>query len=121
MNAIDLARQAYSSVQPALKTERALEAQILAGITARLDRDAKDFPKAVAAVHDNRRFWSTLAADVSADANGLPEALRAKIFYLAEFTDLHSNRFLKGCAALDPLIAINTAVIRGLNGIAEDR
>ena len=119
MNAIDLARQAYAPVRPALKTNRAVEAQLLTSITARLDRDDIDFPSAVAAVHDNRRFWLMLAGDVSVEGNQLPSELRAQIFYLAEFTSLHSERFLKGDATLEPLVAINTAVIRGLNGSKE--
>ena len=120
MNAIDLARQAYAPMRPAIRTDRAVEAQLLTDITARLDRNAKDFPKVVAAVHDNRKFWATLAGDVSIADNELPASLRAKIFYLAEFTHQHSDRFLEGQATLDPLIAINTAVIRGLNGVSGD-
>ncbi|RYH01576.1 flagellar biosynthesis regulatory protein FlaF [Salipiger sp. IMCC34102] len=117
MNAIDLARQAYAPVRPALKTERAVEAQLLTRITARLTQAGSDFPKAAAAVHENRRFWTTMAADVSAADNKLAPELRAQIFYLAEFSEQHGAQFLKGKVGLEPLIDINTAVIRGLNGV----
>ncbi|KQI69931.1 flagellar biosynthesis regulator FlhF [Loktanella sp. 3ANDIMAR09] len=98
-----------------LRTGRAIEAELLSEVTGRLRRYGQDFPKAAAAVNDNRRIWSVLAADVGADGNELPQALRAQLFYLAEFTHFHSDRFLRNEAGLEALIDINTAVIRGLN------
>lgn len=77
------------------------------------------YPALVSALHDNRRMWTTLAADVSDSSNGLPASLRAQIFYLAEFTDLHSQKVMNGTADAQVLIEINTAVLRGLHSIGE--
>ena len=115
MNATLLAHQAYAPVRPAIQTPRAIEAHVITDITARLSRTSADFPTLVRAVHDNRRMWTTLAVDVADPDNGLPVSLRAQIFYLAEFTDHHSQKFLRGEADLSALVDINTAVIRGLN------
>jgi flagellar protein FlaF len=46
----------------------------------------------------------------------LPRALRAQIFYLAEFTRQHTSKVLRGDAEVTPLIDINTAIMQGLAG-----
>ena len=119
MNAIEQARQAYAPTQVSIRTDRSVEAQLVSQITARLRRAASaqpfNFPALVAAVHDNRRMWTAMAADVADGDNGLPKALRAQIFYLAEFTEHHSRRILRRDADATALIDINTAVLRGLN------
>lgn len=119
MNAIQQARQAYAAPQAATRTPRQAERQVLSNITAGLNAaaaDPADFPRLVAAVSLNRRLWTRLAADVAGAGNGLPQALRAQLFYLAEFTAHHTRRVLKGEADVQPLIDVNTAVMRGLAG-----
>ena len=120
MNATQLARKAYAPTTFSMKTGRATEAQIVGQITARLRAAAvqadRDFPALVRALHDNRRMWVILATDVADTENGLDPKLRAQIFYLAEFTDQHTAKVLRGEATADALIDINTAVLRGLNG-----
>ena len=72
------------------------------------------------ALHDNLRLWTLLAADVAGEENELPAQLRARIFYLAEFTRAHSAKLLSGEAERRPLIDINTAVMKGLRaGVAD--
>lgn len=119
MNAIELARQAYAPSSFHLKTDRSVEAQAIGKITARLriseERKDLNFPAFVAAIHENRKLWNTLAIDVIDDENGLNEALRAQIFYLSQFTEQHSAKVLKGDATAAALIEINTSVMRGLN------
>ena len=119
MNAIEQARQAYAPTQVSIRTDRSVEAQLVSQITARLRRAATaqpmNFPALVAAVHENRRMWTAMAADVADGDNGLPRSLRAQIFYLAEFTEHHSKRILRREADVTALIDINTAVLRGLN------
>ena len=120
MNVIEQAQQVYSQNQAAVCTDRALEAQLIGRITAQL-RAARtagraNFPKLIAALHDNRRMWTTMAAEVADGENALPKQLRAQIFYLAEFTEHHSQRVIRGKADIDALIDVNTAVLRGLNG-----
>ncbi|EBA13828.1 flagellar protein FlaF, putative [Roseobacter sp. CCS2] len=70
----------------------------------------------MAAIHDNRRMWTTMAVDVADKGNALPKELRAQIFYLAEFTDHHSQQVIRGKADPAALIDINMAVLKGLNG-----
>lgn len=119
MNAMEQARLAYAGAQSPTRTPRQAEHQVLSTVTARLAAAARspdDFARTAAAIHDNRRFWTRVATDVADKDNGLPPDLRARLFYLAEFTDHHSRRVLKREADLQPLIDINTAVMRGLAG-----
>jgi flagellar protein FlaF len=118
VNATDLARQAYSSAHSPMRTGRSAEQQVLAMATANLrsaaDADPPDFPRLAQALHLNRQLWTRLAADVADAGNPLPDDLRARIFYLAEFTAAHSGRVLRGRASVDALIEVNLAVMRGL-------
>ena len=117
MDVIDQAQRAYAG--PALRTPRQAEHGVLSAVTASLRRaDPENFASVAGALHDNRRLWTRLAADVAGPGNGLPQALRAQIFYLAEFTSHHSRRVLRGEAGLQPLIDVNTAVMRGLAPVA---
>lgn len=119
MNAIQQARQAYAPTQVSIRTDRSVEAQLVSQITARLRKASAgqpaSFPALVTAVHENRRMWTALAADVAGRDNALPRALRAQIFYLAEFTEHHSRKILRREADVTALIDINTAILRGLN------
>jgi flagellar protein FlaF len=120
VNATDLARQAYSSAHSPSRTGRSAEQQVLAMATANLrsaaDANPPDFSRLASALHLNRQLWTRLAADVAEQGNPLPEELRARIFYLAEFTAAHSGRVLRGRATVDALIEVNLAVMRGLSG-----
>lgn len=68
----------------------------------------------IEAMYENRQLWNTLAADVADPENLLPEDLRARIFYLAEFTTQHSRKVLQDEASPVPLLEINAAIIGGL-------
>ena len=114
MNAIELARQAYAPSTTSIRTPRSIEAQLISEITSRLSRKDAPYASIVTAIHDNRQMWTALAVDVADAGNALPQELRANIFYLAEFTDHHSQKFLRGEADVSALIDVNTAVIRGL-------
>jgi len=120
MNALHMAQQAYSAPnQNQMRTPRATEYAAFARITARLraaqGAGRRNFPILAAALHDNRRLWTMLAADVADKENALSPQLRAQIFYLFEFTTQHSREVLNGKADVGPLIEINTAVMRGLD------
>lgn len=118
MNVSEQARRAYAPTEVAIHTPRSTEAKLLSQVTSQLQRskDGKaSFPDLAAALHRNREMWTTLAGDVADPNNELPDALRAQIFYLAEFTHLHSQKVLRGDATVVPLIDINTAILRGLN------
>lgn len=120
MNAQQQAQTAYSSSIMPIRTARGAEYEVLGKITRRV-RDAalvgqSGFPALAEALHDNRRFWTLLALDVSSPGNELPDELRARILYLNEFTQLHTSKILAKKASAKVLIEINTAVMRGLRG-----
>ncbi|TCO73355.1 flagellar biosynthesis regulator FlaF [Rhodovulum euryhalinum] len=119
MNALHMARTAYSApTQAQTRTPRATEYAAFARITARLKAaegaGRRNYPALAAAIHENRKLWTMLAADVADGDNGLPQALRARIFYLFEFTTHHSREVLNGKADIGPLVEVNTAIMRGL-------
>ena len=113
MNAHLLAQDTYAASAAPVRTPRALEYDLIARNTSAL-KHAATFAALTKALHDNRRLWTALAADVAEPDNGLPRDLRARLFYLAEFTAHHSRRVLAGEADASALIDINTAVMRGL-------
>lgn len=118
MNIIDQARQAYAPTSSPLRTGRSMEHQLFSDVTQRLRQTfnglPSGFPAFAEAIHANRAVWTHMAAQVADDDNALSEDLRARIFYLAEFTSFHSAKVLKGEADISPLLEINTAMIRGL-------
>lgn len=119
MTAHSQALRAYGQASTPTRTPRGVEYEVFARVTRRLvdatRKDRKtDFPTIVRAVHDNRQLWTILAADVAGEGNSLPSQLRARIFYLAEFTFAHSRKVLNEQAELRPLIEVNTAIMRGL-------
>ncbi|MTI00987.1 flagellar biosynthesis regulator FlaF [Roseibium sp. RKSG952] len=113
-----LAQRAYAQTAAPTRTPRDTEYEAISKITHRLKaaaaRKATDFGAFVQALHENRRLWTLLATGVSDDDNALPHDLRARIFYLAEFTEQHSSQVLGNNAAVEPLLEINMAVLRGL-------
>ena len=119
MNIIAQAQQAYAPQHSALRTGRSAEHQLFSEVTSRLRTAAahlpNGFPKFAEAIQANRAVWTHFAALVADDENALSPDLRARIFYLAEFTTFHSRKVLKGEADAAPLIEINTAMMRGLS------
>jgi flagellar protein FlaF len=82
----------------------------------RATRDGASMAERAIALQENRRLWTVLATDLADEANGLPDILRARLLFLAEFTLLNGSRALKDAGAMQPLIDINSAVMRGLSG-----
>ena len=123
MNALNLAQRAYANPATPTRTDRGIEYDALARVTRGLKvaQQAAARPSATPglasmarALHENLQLWAILAADVAQPDNGLPATLRARLFYLYEFTAQHSRKVLTGEAAAGVLIDINTAVMRGL-------
>lgn len=118
MNATTMAKTAYSAPGQPTRTARGTEYELFARITHRLKAAASlgdaGFSTLARALHENRRLWTTLAADVADSGNQLPAPLRARIFYLAEFTTQHTRKVLAGDSDPQVLIDINTAIMRGL-------
>jgi len=116
------ARTSYGHANAqAIKTPRDIEYDVMARITGRIQ---SNLPKAgervsaalTEALNENRRLWSSFAIDLAQSTNGLPADLRARLFYLAEFTMKHTSQVILGHAAAGVLVDINMAVMRGLRG-----
>lgn len=116
MNAYAMAQRAYAPTTAPTRSDRSIEYDVIARITARLRNAVTggSFPKLVAALHENNSLWRTLAVDVADDGNVLPRDLRARIFYLAEFTEIQTRKVLREKESALPLIDINMAILRGL-------
>jgi flagellar protein FlaF len=118
-----MAKTAYATNKAPIRTPRGTEYEAFARITHQLksasDLGASGFGRLAQALHANRRLWTMLAADVADGENGLPPELRARVFYLSEFTAQHSRKVLRGSEHADVLIEINTAIMRGLRQNAE--
>lgn len=123
MNAMNMAKTAYTTSQSPIRTPRGVEYEAFARITHRLKaastKGRAGFGQLAEALHENRRLWTMLATDVAADDNGLPQDLRARIFYLCEFTGNYSGKVLNDGADVNVLVEINTAIMRGLRQKAE--
>lgn len=118
MNALQMARTAYSNTAAPIRTPRGTEYEAIARITHRLHEASQDkklsYSAYVKALYDNRRLWTLLATNVAENDNQLPKELRAQIFYLARFTAKHTSDILSKKADETALIDINTAIMRGL-------
>lgn len=116
MNAAQLAQRGYAPTAAPLKSARKVEYDVIARITSRMTAAirAKDFVKLVHALHENRTLWRKLGQDVANPDNLLPDDLRARLIYLAEFTEHHTRRALRREVSATPLVDVNTAILRGL-------
>ena len=115
-----MAKKAYQGADQPIRTPRGIEydafARVTHGLKSANSGQGQDFPALARALHENRRLWTALAVDVADPGNKLPASLRARIFYLAEFTQVHTQRILTTKSTPDVLIDINTAMMRGLRG-----
>jgi len=118
MNATHLALSGYNASRAPIRTDRSTEYDVFAKVTHALNAAVMlgkpGFAALVSALHDNRQLWTALASDVAIDTNPLPQQLRAQIFYLAQFTEQYSRKVMAGDAPADPLVDINTSIMRGL-------
>jgi flagellar biosynthesis activator protein FlaF len=120
----NLAHSAYGRPDAPARSPRTVEYDLFARVTRALaaaqttagPAGRADFAALARALHDNGRMWRVLAADVAEPGNALPAALRARLFYLYQFTEAHSRKVLDGTAEAGVLVDINTAVMRGLRG-----
>lgn len=118
MNVVERAQDGYSKNATYMKSPRDVEFEAFAKVSHRLrsaaQNRAADFPTYVAALYDNSRLWTTLASDLSDPENGLPKELRARLFWLAEFTLHETRKLLKNEGDVGILIEINAAILQGL-------
>ena len=109
---------AYSSPNTPVRSHRGAEYAVFLEITRALksvrnEHNRNSTPR-VEAIMRNRQLWTTIAASVADASNNLPSELRARLFYLFEFTNKNSNIAIGNCGILDALIDINTSVMMGL-------
>lgn len=120
MNALNPIANPYAQPDAPVRSERMIEYEIFARVTRRLSlawEARKTAPNGlVQALHDNGALWRTIAVDVASSGNGLPSALRARLFYLHEFSLQHARKVLEGSASAEVLIDINKSIMRGLRG-----
>ena len=120
MNVVHRAREGYGKNAVPIKSHRAAEYEAIARISHRLRAAAlkrtTDYAEFVEALSANRKLWTTLAVDVAQPENQLPQDLRARLFWLAEFTTQETSRILKSEGDISVLIEINAAVLQGLRG-----
>ncbi|MEM6303389.1 MAG: flagellar biosynthesis regulator FlaF [Pseudomonadota bacterium] len=116
MNSYAMAQRAYAPTAAPTRSNRSIEYDVIARITYRLKQAiiSRNYARVLEALHENRKLWRTLAIDVADKDNGLPADLRARIFYLAEFTDHHTRKVIRDKESAVPLLEVNTAILRGL-------
>ncbi|WP_372989996.1 flagellar biosynthesis regulator FlaF [Sulfitobacter sp.] len=116
MNVINMAQRAYAPTAAPTRSNRSIEYDVIARITYRLKKaiEKKDLGPLLEALHENRKLWRTLALNVSQPDNGLPEELRARLYYLSEFTNHHTSEVIRNKMSAIPLVEVNTAILRGL-------
>lgn len=123
MNHVQQAQSAYAAAAGPARSPRSVEFDAFARVTRKMSEasraGAKGFPPLASALHENRRLWTVLASSVADRDNALPNALRARILYLAEFTQTETTRILAGEAEAAALIDINTAIMQGLRTEAQ--
>lgn len=119
MNLVERARQGYGRSVAPIRSVRATEYEAIAKISHRLRQAALnrkgDFPGFARAIHDNRKLWQILATEVAQSENGLPNELRARLFWLAEFVETESRRILRNEGDVGILIEVNASVLQGLS------
>ncbi len=120
MNAQLKARNAYSAASATVSTPKSFEYKVIAHVTQQImdaaKKGSKGFPALVAAVDKNRKLWRILEADLLSPENELPESAKENLVYLAEFTRQHTTKIIRKEAGVQPILEINTAILRGLRG-----
>lgn len=112
------ARMAYSSPTGPIQSPRGTEYTAFLNVT-RAIRTAALEEKGVSvalvtALQKNRQLWTLVAASVADPANELPASLRARLFYLYEFTVEHTRKVLSGQETPAALIEVNLSIMQGL-------
>lgn len=116
---------AYKRTIKQTAAPRDVEYRLLAQVTAALMK-AKDLrvqsrndPRQMAQVMDalnwNNQVWDAFVEDVGTEGNMLPRELRAAIVSLGIWVTRETGLVSAGEGDIDALIAVNRAIMRGLN------
>lgn len=122
---------AYKRTIKQTASPRDVEYRLLAQVTAALMK-AKDLrddsvrdPRRMAQVMDalnwNNQVWDAFVEDVGTEGNMLPRELRAAIVSLGIWVTRETGLVSAGEGDIDALIAVNRAIMRGLNPSMADR
>lgn len=116
MNAYAQAKSAYAPATAPTRTARSAEYEVIARISHRLKKaiQGDDFPALAEALYENNKLWMALAIDAIDENNLLPDELRARIVYLADFTRQHTHKVLNKTETAVPLLEINAMILGGL-------
>ena len=117
MNALAARMNGYQNATRAAGNPREIEYQLFARITGRLNQATepdRPFAELAAVLDENLRLWREIALDVATPENGLPDQLRARLFYLFEFTVHQTQKVLRREADVAPLVDVNLSIMRGL-------
>lgn len=118
MNATSQALRGYAEHSVSTRSDRRAEYDIIARVTQELRDSAvkrkTNFAAYAEALHTNQRLWTALLVDVADTDNPFPKELKARIAYLADFTNHHTRRIMREKVSVMPLLEINMAVLRGL-------
>lgn len=112
------AQQAYDLSQTTLQTDKGLEGEAFSRVTRKLaasvQQRKRNYSAFVSALHENRKLWIHVGSSVADNRNELPQDLRSRLFYLAEFVEQQTKKVLRDGHDVEILLDINASVMRGL-------
>lgn len=116
---------AYKRTIKQTATPRDVEYRLLAQVTAALmkarelressGRDPRRMAQLMDALNWNNQVWDAFVEDVGSEGNMLPRELRAAIVSLGIWVTRETGMVAAGEGDIDALIAVNKAIMRGLN------
>ena len=116
---------AYKRTIRQTASPRDVEYRLLAQVTAALltakdlrersDRDPRRMAQIMDALNWNNQVWDAFVEDVGTEGNMLPRELRAAIVSLGIWVTRETGMVSSGEGDIDALIAVNRAIMRGLN------
>lgn len=113
------ALRGYGHVKRQTASDKHIELQLFSAVTGRLRAQVKKNPTRLSGemaevILENAKLWNVLFCDLVGPENKLSGDLKTNLISLAEFTQSHTQRVLRGQASIDILIEINAAIIEGL-------
>ena len=116
---------AYKRTIKQTAAPRDVEYRLLAQVTAGLmkskelregsGRDPRRMAQVMDALNWNNQVWDAFVEDVGTEGNMLPRELRAAIVSLGIWVTRETALVTSGDGDIDALIAVNRAIMRGLN------
>jgi flagellar protein FlaF len=116
---------AYKRTIKQTASPRDVEYRLLAQVTAALlkakdlrqdsGRDPRRMAQVMDALNWNNQVWDAFVEDVGTEGNMLPRELRAAIVSLGIWVTRETGLIASGEGDIDALIAVNRAIMRGLN------